>query len=88
MNHCSCAPFEAILFAKFHKMLMSILQREGIAVTSGCNRPKLVNLAENPQLSEMLEYELREGVSQIGRWREDAIHEIQLRGPLIADDHW
>jgi len=63
-------------------------QREGIAVTSDCSRPKLVNLAENPQLSEMLEYELRDGVSHVGRWQEDAHHEILLRGPLIADDHW
>ena len=58
-------------------------------MTTGCSRPRLVNLAENPQLSEMLSYELRDGVSRVGRWREDSSdNEIQLRGPLIADDHW
>lgn len=36
----------------------------------------------------MLEYELRDGTSRVGSWKEDATGEILLRGPLIANDHW
>ena len=50
--------------------------------------PNLVNLNEDPQLSEMLLYVLKDGKSHVGRMKEDSTHEIQLNGALIADNHW
>ena len=50
--------------------------------------PNLVNLNEDPQLSEVLLYVLREGKTRVGRQQDDSDAEIQLVGPLIADNHW
>ena len=53
--------------------------------------PNLVNLTEDPQLSEMLLYVLKEGVTTIGRQGGGAnspSHDIELKGALIMSDHW
>ena len=63
-------------------------QKSGIAFKLDHTLPNLVNLNEDPQLSEMLLYVIRAGETHVGRMREDAAHEIQLNGPLIADNHW
>lgn len=64
------------------------LQKSGITLKIDNKLPNLVNLNEDPQLSEMLLYVLRDGESHVGRMKEDSTHEIQLNGPLIADNHW
>jgi len=56
--------------------------------SDGLQRPRLVKLAENPQLSETLNYVIHEGRQVVGRWTPDASCEIMLRGPLIALSHW
>ena len=56
--------------------------------SDGQLRPRLVKLAENPQLSETLDYVVREGRQLVGRWAPDATSDIMLRGPLIALSHW
>lgn len=50
--------------------------------------PHLVNLSEDPQLSEMLLYGIKEGTTTIGKCRPGSRHDIQLSGVLVADDHW
>ena len=50
--------------------------------------PNLVNLNEDPQLSEMLLYVIREGTTRVGRMGTHSKHDIQLNGALIADNHW
>jgi len=56
--------------------------------SDGQLRPRLVKLAENPQLSETLDYVVREGRLVVGRWMPDATSDILLRGPLITQSHW
>lgn len=50
--------------------------------------PNLVNLNEDPQLSEILLYMIKEGTTTVGKNRPSSSHDIQLSGVLIADDHW
>lgn len=50
--------------------------------------PNLVNLSEDPQLSEVLLYMIKEGETTVGRYTPNSKHDIQLSGVLIADDHW
>lgn len=50
--------------------------------------PNLVNLNEDPQLSEVLLYMIKEGETTVGRYTPNSKHDIQLSGVLIADDHW
>ena len=50
--------------------------------------PNLVNLNEDPQLSEMLLYIINEGTTVIGQKSPSSEHEIQLTGALIAMNHW
>lgn len=50
--------------------------------------PNLVNLNEDPQLSEMLLYMIKEGTTTVGKYKPNSSHDIQLSGVLIADDHW
>lgn len=50
--------------------------------------PNLVNLNEDPQLSEMLLYMVKEGVTTVGKHTPHSSPDIQLSGVLIADAHW
>lgn len=50
--------------------------------------PNLVNLNEDPQLSEMLLYMIKEGQTKVGKLKPESAHDIQLSGALIADEHW
>ncbi|CAB1324716.1 unnamed protein product, partial [Coregonus sp. 'balchen'] len=49
--------------------------------------PNLVNLNEDPQLSEMLLYMIKEGQTKVGKHKSESAHDIQLSGALIADHH-
>ena len=61
-----------------------------MAATSVNNKlPNLVNLNEDPQLSEILLYVLKEGHTKVGR--QGALNQqcdIQLGGALVSDYHW
>ncbi|KAM4722870.1 kinesin-like protein KIF14 [Rhinophrynus dorsalis] len=63
------------------------LQKAGITFKMDNRLPNLVNLNEDPQLSEMLLYMIKEGQTTVGKYREGSSHDIQLSGALIAEDH-
>ncbi|NXN63590.1 KIF14 protein, partial [Himantopus himantopus] len=63
------------------------LQKAGIAFKMDNRLPNLVNLNEDPQLSEVLLYMIKEGETTVGRYTPNSKHDIQLSGVLIADDH-
>ncbi|NXH15712.1 KIF14 protein, partial [Bucco capensis] len=63
------------------------LQKAGIAFKMDNHLPNLVNLNEDPQLSEVLLYMIKEGETTVGRYTPNSRHDIQLSGVLIADDH-
>ena len=57
--------------------------------------PNLVNLTEDPQLSETLLYVLRPGRTSVGNASGTGSHEmpakshdIELTGALVVADHW
>ncbi|NXD78105.1 KIF14 protein, partial [Halcyon senegalensis] len=63
------------------------LQKAGIAFKMDNHLPNLVNLNEDPQLSEVLLYMIKGGETTVGRYTPNSKHDIQLSGVLIADDH-
>ncbi|NXK98535.1 KIF14 protein, partial [Formicarius rufipectus] len=63
------------------------LQKAGITFKMDNHLPNLVNLNEDPQLSEVLLYMIQEGETTVGRCTPNSKHDIQLSGVLIADDH-
>ncbi|XP_030062916.1 kinesin-like protein KIF14 isoform X3 [Microcaecilia unicolor] len=63
------------------------LQKAGITFKMDNRLPNLVNLNEDPQLSEMLLYMIKEGETTVGKYKADSSHDIQLTGILIAADH-
>ncbi|XP_051550144.1 kinesin-like protein KIF14 [Myxocyprinus asiaticus] len=63
------------------------LQRAGITFKVDNRLPNLVNLNEDPQLSEMLLYMIKEGDTKVGKLKSASSHDIQLSGALIADEH-
>lgn len=68
------------------------------ALTVNNKLPNLVNLTEDPQLSETLLYVLRPGVTSVGNAAAAALtrshdkevksHDIELTGALVVQDHW
>ncbi|XP_074525189.1 kinesin-like protein KIF14 isoform X2 [Halichoeres trimaculatus] len=63
------------------------LQRAGVSFKVDNRLPNLVNLNEDPQLSEMLLYMIKEGQTTVGKLMSQSSHDIQLTGALIADQH-
>ncbi|KAM9612652.1 kinesin-like protein KIF14 [Trichechus inunguis] len=63
------------------------LQKAGITFQMDNHLPNLVNLNEDPQLSEMLLYMIKEGKTTVGKYKPNSSRDIQLSGVLIADDH-
>ncbi|XP_060732777.1 kinesin-like protein KIF14 [Tachysurus vachellii] len=63
------------------------LQRVGITFKVDNRLPNLVNLNEDPQLSEMLLYMIKEGQTKVGKLTSESAHDIKLSGALIADEH-
>uniref|UniRef100_A0A8W4FLM9 Kinesin-like protein KIF14 n=1 Tax=Sus scrofa TaxID=9823 RepID=A0A8W4FLM9_PIG len=64
------------------------LQKAGITLQMDNRLPNLVNLSEDPQLSEILLYVIKEGATTVGKDKPDSRHDIRLSGVLIADHHW
>nr|XP_019953883.1 PREDICTED: kinesin-like protein KIF14 [Paralichthys olivaceus] len=63
------------------------LQKAGVTFKVDNRLPNLVNLNEDPQLSEMLLYMIKEGQTTVGKIKSDSSRDIQLTGALIADQH-
>lgn len=84
MNH---AILKMPVFPK-HVFLPLCNQKAGVTFKVDNRLPNLVNLNEDPQLSEMLLYMIKEGRTTVGKLKSDFSHDIQLTGALIADQHW
>lgn len=67
---------------------LSVFQKAGVTFKVDNRLPNLVNLNEDPQLSEMLLYMIKEGRTTVGKLMCESSHDIQLTGALIADQHW
>ncbi|CAB4013754.1 kinesin KIF14 [Paramuricea clavata] len=65
------------------------LKQAGISFKVDNKLPNLVNLNEDPQLSEMLLYMLKEGETTVGRRQSELCsdHDVQLNGVLVAENH-
>ncbi|XP_071948692.1 kinesin-like protein KIF14 [Antedon mediterranea] len=63
------------------------LEKSGISLKVDNKLPNLVNLNEDPQLSEVLLYLLKEGQSTVGQHRKSSTSDIQLQGALVASMH-
>ncbi|KAM8818763.1 kinesin-like protein KIF14 [Rhynchonycteris naso] len=63
------------------------LQKAGITFQVDNHLPNLVNLSEDPQLSEMLLYVIKEGTTTVGKCCPTSQPDIQLSGVLVADNH-
>uniref|UniRef100_A0A8D1IF74 Kinesin-like protein KIF14 n=1 Tax=Sus scrofa TaxID=9823 RepID=A0A8D1IF74_PIG len=63
------------------------LQKAGITLQMDNRLPNLVNLSEDPQLSEILLYVIKEGATTVGKDKPDSRHDIRLSGVLIAEHH-
>ncbi|XP_017268937.1 kinesin-like protein KIF14 isoform X2 [Kryptolebias marmoratus] len=63
------------------------LQKAGVTFKVDNRLPNLVNLNEDPQLSEMLLYMIKEGRTTVGKLKPGSTYDIQLTGALIADQH-
>ncbi|XP_076822922.1 kinesin-like protein KIF14 isoform X2 [Clavelina lepadiformis] len=61
------------------------LKRAGVSFKVDNQLPNLVNLNEDPQLSELLLYMIKHGVTRVGKKGGDC--DIQLSGALIANFH-
>ncbi|XP_065829379.1 kinesin-like protein KIF14 [Oscarella lobularis] len=62
-------------------------KRSGVAFKIENRLPTLVNLNEDPQLSEMLLYVVKEGTTTVGREDAEIEHDIELTGALVAANH-
>jgi len=71
-----------------HLTSILTLQKAGITLKVDNQLPNLVNLNEDPQISEILLYNIKEGTTKVGRMGYNSKHDIQLNGALIADNHW
>ncbi|OCT85297.1 kinesin-like protein KIF14 [Xenopus laevis] len=69
------------------KVEMQELQKAGITFKMDNRLPNLVNLNEDPQLSEMLLYMIKQGQTTVGKYKAGSSHDIQLSGALIAENH-
>ncbi|XP_069039263.1 kinesin-like protein KIF14 isoform X3 [Lepisosteus oculatus] len=63
------------------------LKKSGVSFKADHRLPYLVNLNEDPQLSEMLLYVIKEGQTEVGRPTNGSTYDIQLTGALIAEHH-
>ncbi|XP_033104255.1 kinesin-like protein KIF14 isoform X2 [Anneissia japonica] len=63
------------------------LEKSGISLKVDNKLPNLVNLNEDPQLSEVLLYLLKEGQNIVGQQSKSSKHDIQLQGALVAPKH-
>ncbi|KAM4020239.1 kinesin-like protein KIF14 isoform 1-T1 [Anomaloglossus baeobatrachus] len=79
---------EKLNLAKHQKMEEAKeLQKAGVCFQLDNRLPNLVNLNEDPQLSEVLLYLIKEGATHVGKQHPGSEHEIQLAGALIAINH-
>src|SRR5689334_3503684 len=59
----------------------------GVAIKAVSTLPHLINLNEDPVMSELLLYYLKEGTTKVGRSDAEKPQDIQLNGLSIAKEH-
>uniref|UniRef100_A0A0L8G5V4 Kinesin motor domain-containing protein n=1 Tax=Octopus bimaculoides TaxID=37653 RepID=A0A0L8G5V4_OCTBM len=72
---------------KMKKKQLDILQNSGIIIKMDKTLPHLVNLSEDPQISEVLLYLIKDGNTHVGHSSSDSVCDIQLIGALISKNH-
>jgi hypothetical protein len=88
MEECSRSWKEKLSHAERVKQVeVDQLKKAGVSFKVDNRLPNLVNLNEDPQLSEMLLYVIKEGTTVIGQQNPNSTHDIQLTGALVALDH-
>eukprot|EP00118_Oscarella_pearsei_P002995 m.12536 g.12536 ORF g.12536 m.12536 type:complete len:1608 (+) comp24116_c0_seq1:37-4860(+) len=76
--------------AMLHEMGISLQESEAgvaVGVTSPRKTPHLVNLNEDPAMSECLLYYIKEGITRVGRHGAQDRQDIQLSGLNISKEH-
>eukprot|EP00117_Sycon_ciliatum_P015425 scpid12898/ scgid15267/ Kinesin-like protein KIF14 len=63
------------------------LKKHGVSFKVDNRLPNLVNLNEDPQLSEMLLYVIKQGRTTVGQENSGGAHDIHLAGALVAENH-
>jgi kinesin family protein 1 len=63
------------------------IEKNSVGLYSPRKVPHLVNLSEDPLMSECLVYQIRPGKTRVGRLDENAEAEIKLSGNKIRTDH-
>ena len=69
---------------------LSLNSHEGsaaVGIGQPSSMPHLVNLNEDPLMSECLLYYIKEGVCRVGRLNSPVKQDIQLSGLNIQDEH-
>ncbi|PRP73913.1 hypothetical protein PROFUN_16551, partial [Planoprotostelium fungivorum] len=59
----------------------------GVAIKALSSLPYLMNLNEDPLMSESLIYYIRDGITKVGRSAAETLQDIQLNGLSIAKEH-
>jgi kinesin family protein 1 len=64
-----------------------MMEKNNVGLYSPKKMPHLVNLNEDPLMSECLVYQIRPGITHVGRMEEDSDAEIKLSGNKIVANH-
>lgn len=80
---------ESIEIFSFDRNLRKLFLSDGITVGvfSPKQTPHLINLNEDPTLSECLLYYIKDGVTKLGTSEAELAQDIQLSGPHILQEH-
>jgi kinesin family protein 1 len=76
--------------AMLHEMGLTLNEDErgtAVGVMSPRKTPHLVNLNEDPSMSECLVYYLKEGLTRVGRHNAEPRQDVQLSGLNIMEQH-
>ncbi|TIB88541.1 kinesin-like protein [Wallemia mellicola] len=63
------------------------VDKKGVGVSTPKKMPHLVNLNEDPLMSECLIYQIKPGQTLVGNMESEKVREIKLSGHTILDEH-
>ncbi|KAF7728115.1 kinesin-like protein Klp8 [Apophysomyces ossiformis] len=64
-----------------------MVDKDNMGIYTPKSAPHLVNLNEDPLMTECLMYQIKPGITRVGRLESDVIADIRLSGPNIHDEH-
>ncbi|KAG9294943.1 hypothetical protein G9A89_017737 [Geosiphon pyriformis] len=64
-----------------------MVEKNAVGVHPPKKVPHLVNLNEDPLMSECLVYQIKQGITRVGRFESDAQADIRLSGTNILENH-